>query len=143
MTPDRLAEIHRACFQVPRPWTEAEFADLCASPTSFLVPHAVGFALGRAVADEAELLTIAVLPDARRTGLGKLLMTGFLDEAARRGATSAFLEVSEANGPALALYRSAGFALVGKRRGYYRDGSTNFDALILKRDVGGDITLEV
>lgn len=143
MTPARLAEIHRACFQVPRPWSEAEFADLCASSACFLVPHAAGFALGRAVADEAELLTIAVLSDARRTGLGKLLMTEFLDEAARRGATSAFLEVSETNASALALYRSAGFALIGRRRGYYRDGPTHFDALILKRDVSGNISIGV
>lgn len=143
MTPVRLAEIHRACFQMPRPWTEVEFADLCAAPTCFLVPHAKGFALGRAVADEAELLTIAVLPDARRTGLGKLLMTGFLAEAARRGATCAFLEVSEENLPALALYQSAGFALAGRRRGYYRDGPAHFDALILKRDVSGNISIGV
>lgn len=143
MTPARLAEIHHACFQVPRPWAEAEFADFCASPSCFLVPHAAGFALGRAVADEAELLTIAVLPDARRTGLGKLLITGFLDEAARRGATSAFLEVSEANESALALYRGAGFAMVARRRGYYRDGPTHVDALILKRCVSGNISLGV
>jgi len=88
-----------------------------------------GFVLARAVAGEAEVLTLAVDPAARRSGLGARLLAGAAGEAARRGAASLFLEVSEANGPARALYARAGAEEVGRRRRYYADGS---DALVLR-----------
>ncbi len=87
-----------------------------------------GFILARAVADEAEVLTLAVDPAARRRGWGGLLLRGALAEVARRGAESLFLEVSEGNAPARALYARAGATEVGRRRRYYADGS---DALVL------------
>ncbi len=133
MTCEQLAEIHRACFRVPRPWSADEFAGLLAGPHCFLVPHASGFALGRAVAGEAELLTIAVLPDTRRTGLGKQLLAGFLAEAQTRQATSAFLEVAADNDAAIRLYEGQGFALAGRRKGYYATSSGAVDALIYSR----------
>lgn len=90
--------------------------------------------MGRVIADEAELLTLAVAPPARRQGLGRGLLAHFLDEARRRGATRAFLEVAADNGPACALYQAGGFAEDGRRRGYYRgpDGVV-VDALLLSR----------
>jgi [ribosomal protein S18]-alanine N-acetyltransferase len=108
MTPADLARLHAACFTMPRPWGAAEFADLLASPLVFLVAEPAGFALGRAVADEAELLTLAVDPSARRQGSGRRLLTKFEAEAASRGATSAFLDVAAGNDAARALYLSAG-----------------------------------
>ena len=73
MTPDALAAIHADAMEVPGPWTAKDFTDLIAAPGTFLVPHPStnGFALGRVVADEAELLTLAVSPTARRRGLGR------------------------------------------------------------------------
>lgn len=91
-----------------------------------------GFALGRAVAWEAEVLTIAVRPASRRGGIGHALMRAVMAEAARRGAGNLFLEVSEANGPARALYAGLGAAEAGRRRRYYADGS---DALVLRLDL--------
>ncbi|WP_245216974.1 GNAT family N-acetyltransferase [Neoroseomonas nitratireducens] len=91
-----------------------------------------GFALGRAAAGEAEVLTIAVRPDARRAGLGRALMRALMAEAARRGAADLFLEVSEANASARALYAGLGAAEAGRRRRYYADGS---DALVLRIDL--------
>ncbi len=135
MTPEDLAAIHRACFRTPRPWTAAEFTDLLASPQCFLRSAPDGFALGRVIAGEAELLTIAVRPAARQRGIGRRLLEDFLAEAAQRGAISAFLEVSEANESALALYLKAGFALIARRHNYYRDPVASHDALILKRAV--------
>ncbi len=133
MTPRHLAALHAACFTAPRPWSEAEFAALLDDPLVFLLtePEA-GFLLGRVVAGEAELLTLAVAPDLRRQGTGRRLVAGFLDEAARRGAESAFLEVAAPNAAARALYAAAGFAEVGRRRNYYRtpEGGAE-DALIL------------
>lgn len=133
MTPDRLAALHAAAFVTPRPWGEAEFAALLAEPGVFLVAEEAGFALGRAVLDEAELLTIAVAPEARRQGLGHRLMTEWEVAAAARGARRALLEVAQDNTAARALYAARGFTPAGRRRGYYRhpDGH-RVDALVLE-----------
>ncbi|MBB5692471.1 GNAT family N-acetyltransferase [Muricoccus pecuniae] len=89
----------------------------------------LGFVLARSLAGEAEILTIAVDPEARQRGLGTALLAAAAGEAGRRGAEVLFLEVSEANAPARALYARAGAAEVGRRRRYYTDGT---DALVLR-----------
>lgn len=137
MTPADLAALHARAFTTPRPWSEAEFAALLADPLAFLLVEGdAGFLLGRAVAGEAELLTIAVLPEARRLGLGRRLVGRFIYQARLRGADSAFLEVAEDNAAARALYLAAGFAEAGRRRGYYRtpEGKA-VDALVLVRSL--------
>ncbi|TCZ55290.1 GNAT family N-acetyltransferase [Roseicella aquatilis] len=91
-----------------------------------------GFVLARAAGGEAEILTLAVLPAARRQGLGAALMAAALAGAAARGAEAMFLEVAAGNAAALPLYRGLGFAEVGRRRRYYPDGA---DALVLRRDL--------
>ena len=130
-TPEALARLHAAAFVSPRPWSAAEFATLLASPHSLLTVAPEGFALARVLAQEAELLTLAVAPGARRRGLGRALLEGCLAQAARRGAGAMFLEVAADNAAARALYARAGFAETGLRRGYY-DGT---DALVLRRDL--------
>lgn len=122
-----LAALHARCFTTPRPWTAAEFAELLASPLCFLLTEAQGFLLGRVIADEAELLTIAVAPEARRQGEGARLLAAFAQAAKARGATTAFLEVAENNAAARALYARAGWAQAGRRKGYYH--SPEGDAL--------------
>lgn len=132
--PDALAALHARCLDTPRPWTAAEFAGFLADPTCFLLGDATGFLLGRAVAGEAELLTLAVAPEARRRGIARALVAAFLAEAAARGAETAFLEVAADNAPAEALYRAAGFAQAGRRRGYYaRPPQPPLDALVMAR----------
>jgi ribosomal-protein-alanine N-acetyltransferase len=79
----------------------------------------VGFSLTRRVLDEAELLLIAVIPDARRRGVGAALLRGVIAEARGAGAAKLHLEVREGN-PAIQLYTAAGFAKTGERRAYYR-----------------------
>jgi [ribosomal protein S18]-alanine N-acetyltransferase len=135
VTPDALAALHGRCFLTPRPWSEPEFAGFLSDPLAFLLVEGdAGFLLGRAVAGEAELLTIAVAPEARRLGLGRKLVSRFLYQARLRGAQSAFLEVAADNAAARALYLGAGFSEAGRRRGYYRtpDGQA-LDALVLLR----------
>lgn len=134
MTAAEMARLHATAFTTPRPWSEAEISDLLASPFCFALTEPGGFLLGRVVAGEAELLTIAVAPAARRQGLGRKLAQGFLDRARHQGAESAFLEVAAGNDAARALYAAIGFSPAGKRRGYYQrpDGTTD-DALILVR----------
>lgn len=137
MTPAALARLHALCFTYPRPWSEPEFASLLAGTGAFLVSDPQGFALGRAIAGEAELLTIAVAPCARRQGLGRQLLDQFLDAARHHGSAIVFLEVAADNTPALTLYRHAGFAECGRRSGYYAGpGARKTDALVLSRAVG-------
>ncbi|MFN3847620.1 MAG: ribosomal protein S18-alanine N-acetyltransferase [Paracoccaceae bacterium] len=131
-----LAALHAACFTLPRPWTASEITALFDTPHVFAIHESGGFLIGRAVAGEAELLTLAVSPDLRRLGMGRRLVHTFLTEAAARGATSAFLEVAASNFPAIALYEQTGFAPVGRRKGYYRGpNGTQDDALVLSRAV--------
>lgn len=134
MTADDLARLHAACFTTPRPWSVEEFSGLLAEPGSILVAGAFGFALGRIVLDEAELLTIAVDPGKRRNGIGRGLLAGFLEAAAAKGASSVFLEVASDNAPAMGLYQAAGFVKAGLRRGYYREaGGRRTDAVLMRR----------
>lgn len=129
-----LAALHGRCFAGPhRPWSAAEFAALLDSHACFLLGDGAGFAIGRSIADEAELLTLAVAPEARRQGRGRALLEAFRATARARGAARAFLEVAADNLPALALYHADGWTGAGRRRGYYAPG---LDALVLCRDLG-------
>jgi ribosomal-protein-alanine N-acetyltransferase len=95
--------------------------------------EAVGFTLSRGVLDEEELLLIAVHPDHRGTGIGRVLLQRFIDAAEARGMTKLFLEMREGN-PAESLYRRAGFEPIGRRRNYYRSASTGpIDAITYAR----------
>lgn len=87
-----------------------------------------GFALARAILDEAELLLIATSPKCRRRGIGAALLRSILAEAHGRGVTRVHLEVRAGNA-AIGLYQAHGFAKNGERRDYYR-GRTgqSFDA---------------
>jgi len=93
----------------------------------------VGCILCRIAADEAEVITIAVLPAARRRGAGAALLTAAEAAARRRGAAAMFLEVAADNAAGLALYGGRGYRDVGRRRGYYRRRETKVDAILMKK----------
>lgn len=122
-------------------WTRSQCAGILPMPGVKLVVarfgdgRSVGFALYRTIAGEAELLLLAVSPEFRRRGIGRMLLDQFLDHARDRGVTRVHLEVREGN-PAVIMYRSAGFGLAGRRPKYYhgRYGG-EYDALTLSRDV--------
>ncbi len=80
-----------------------------------------GLILGRCVADEAEILNLAVLPPARRRGEGGALLKSVLEEFRSRGVTRVFLEVRESNMTAITFYTKHGFEKAGRRGGYYRN----------------------
>lgn len=96
----------------------------------------VGFALSRLLMDEAELLLLAVEPDARGHGVGRALIERTVEIAVGKGAHRLLLEVRDGN-QALDLYQGSGFSEIGRRRDYYRgsDGTTR-DALTLARPIG-------
>ena len=133
-----LARVHAASFDAS--WSAADLATLLDGPGAFaLMARHEGvqaFVLARAIADEAEILTIAVSPDFRRRGLARTLVDAAARLAESHGAQSLFLEVAEDNPAAIALYGGAGFALVGHRRSYYaRPGVAPVDALVMRRDL--------
>lgn len=100
------------------------------------VPQPAGFAMGQLAADEAEILSIGVLPPFQKSGLGRRLLKGLSTALSNAGAERLFLEVAADNPAAIALYESEGFKQVGKRPGYYeRAGSSPVDALVLARDL--------
>ena len=120
----------------PRPWSEAEIAAVLDSALCFVLTAPLGFLIGRAVAGEAELLTIAVDPAARRQGIAAGLVAGFLAEARARRAGVAFLEVAADNAAARGLYAAAGFTDSGVRRGYYHTAAGRaVDAVLMARAV--------
>ena len=105
-------------------WTRSQTLGVLAMPgvrlTLALVDEApAGFALARAIVDEAELLLLAVDPARRRAGLGGALLRAVEADCAARGVRKLHLEV-RSNNPALRLYTGRGFTQVGERRGYYR-----------------------
>ena len=122
-------------------WTFSQCAGLLPLPGVWLTlardkQTVVGFALARLVADEAELLLLAVKPADQRHGIGRMLLEHFEDEATARGAVRLHLEVREGN-HALSLYEQAGFGLVGRRRDYYSgQKGDRYDALTLAKSAG-------
>ncbi len=79
---------------------------------------------------QGDIQTIGVAPDARRQGLGRVLMLRLIDEARERGATEVFLEVRADNPGAQALYESLGFVVIAVRPHYYQ--SDDIDAVVMR-----------
>lgn len=133
MTPEKMASIHAAAMTVPRPWSAETISGLMNSPGGFVVAQEAGFALGRVVEDEAELLTLAVSPQSQRKGTGARCLAAFEREAHARGATRAFLEVAAINAAARALYAKAGWEEDGVRPRYYRADPAPIDAILMSK----------
>lgn len=132
----RFAALHATAFETP--WDEAAFAGLLDQAGVFACETADGFILMRGVADEAEILTLAVRPEARGQGQGAQLVVEGVALADRNGADRVFLEVAEDNAPALALYGRAGFVQTGQRPRYYaRPDGSRVDALLFTLNLSG------
>ena len=122
----RLASLHASAFADC--WSAAAFESLLEAPGVHALAGANGFVVVRVVADEAEVLTLAVAPAARRAGLGRALGNAAAALARDLGAERLHLEVSIENTAARALYAAMGFVETGRRARYYADGA---DALVL------------
>jgi ribosomal-protein-alanine N-acetyltransferase len=112
----------------PEAWSASAYRDELADrrTRSYVVAEQdgelVGWAGVRVIGREAEILTVGVVPAARRRGIARLLLATLLNEARARGATEVFLEVRVDNVAARTLYDQAGFATMGLRQGYYDGG---------------------
>ena len=134
-----LAALHRACFPED-PWDADAIGRILALPgtsgfTAWFDDQPVGFALLRNLGDEAEILSIGVLPKWRRQGIGRALLNAVVAAASGQSLGSIVLEVAIDNDAAHRLYRRSGFLGVGRRPGYYRRPGARADALIMRRAV--------
>lgn len=144
--PDRLADIvpmHAAAFPPPLGpvWGEDMLRPLLENPASVtfiarvgLAGANTGFIIGQVAADVSEIVSVGVVPDWQRRGIGAHLIGAFGRAAFRAGATRLFLEVASDNIAAAKLYASIGCAEVGRRKGYYqRDGAAAVDAIVMSK----------
>jgi ribosomal-protein-alanine N-acetyltransferase len=138
-----IEPIMRAAFD-PRygeAWTRSQCAGVMAMPGVTLTIAEVdgapaGFAVTRAIMDEAELLLLAVDPKRRRRGIGSALLRAIVADAQSRGIAKLHLEVRAGNDAAV-LYRKAGFEKIGERHDYYRGANGKlFDAHTFMRVLG-------
>jgi ribosomal-protein-alanine N-acetyltransferase len=135
---DLLASLHARAF--PKPWSAAEIAKLMENQAVFAFVHgngaeAQGFVMGWTAAGDAEVLTVAVVPEARRKGFGAALVTAAGVAALVRGAKSIHLEVAEDNTAARALYAKLGYEEAGRRHAYYAGEGGSIDAIVMRRDL--------
>jgi ribosomal-protein-alanine N-acetyltransferase len=112
-------------------WSAVSVAETLGVPGTVAFLAADACAILRVTGDEAELLTIAVLPAARRKGVAAALLRACLAEAAAAGAAHVYLEVAGSNAAARALYSSAGFGEAGRRPGYYQGPKGREDAVLM------------
>jgi ribosomal-protein-alanine N-acetyltransferase len=135
---ETLAAVHWQAFSPG--WSAAELSELLAGPGTYALlaedANPVGMILCRAVAGEAEILTLAVVPQARRQGLARALTLAAAGLARQAKAEEMFLEVAVDNLAAVRLYESIGFRRAGLRRGYYdRDDGVRVDAAVMRLDL--------
>lgn len=124
-----LENLHRACFP-HKPWTANDFADLKKSGCEVIASQN-GFIVWRIVADEAEIITIGVHPDARGTGIAESILTIMENSTNNTGVKKIFLEVAENNIPARRLYEKCGYAKIGTRPKYYE----GVDAILMEKKI--------
>ena len=106
MTPDQLTQLHQLCFDTPAPWSAAAFSQFLADDVCAFVTSENAFMLGRLIGDEAEVLTLAVAPVARRQGAALALMTRFHAQAAGRGVARIFWKFQPKIQPRLRFIKS-------------------------------------
>jgi Acetyltransferases len=115
-----LSILERRCFSDP--WSAEGFREVLSTPVCFGLVAAMGkdlqgYFLARLVAGEAEVLNLAVDPDHRRRGVGRILLEAGLRELQLRGGREVFLEVRESNAGARAMYWLAGSGSSGPDSG--------------------------
>lgn len=131
-----IAELEKLCFSDP--WSENSIASEVENPLSYwLVAEIDGVVAGyvgsQTVLDASDMMNLAVSPDYRRQGIGKALVEALSEHLQQNNVIALLLEVRVSNEPAIALYESLGFALVGRRPKYYHNPRE--DALILRKEL--------
>ena len=133
---ETLLTLESRSFSVP--WNAAALlSHLAANHTLSLLllegDAPAGYLLAGFTPPEGDLYRVAVLPEKRRRGYGRLLLDAFLAAAGERAVDTLWLDVRESNEAAIALYRSFGFDVVLKRENYYRDPTEAAFVMTAKR----------
>ncbi|MFZ4540516.1 MAG: GNAT family N-acetyltransferase [Rickettsiales bacterium] len=133
-----LAEVHKGCFY--KGWSHLEFESFFERAGVFAAiaydkkQHAVGFVLCWLIEDQCDLLSMGVLPDNRRDGVGQMLLDFALENARSLGGKFMMLEVNVNNTAAITLYEAQGFEKFSTRKGYYANADgTKADALCMRK----------
>ncbi len=139
----RIVEIERASYSTP--WRRSTFEGLLRRSDTDLIGatldgRLVGYSVTWTILDQAELGNVAVAPDARKRGLGRMLVRGALRRAEARGARECYLEVRQSNATAQRIYRGLGFLPVGVRRRYYADPIEDAVVMRARLQAGSDNT---
>jgi ribosomal-protein-alanine acetyltransferase len=130
-----VSRLHHATFDPG--WTEKDITEMLSITgteiaLAEIAGEAVGLAIIRSIADQAELLTIATLPSQRRKYVAATVLKHAFTKAQSLGATSLFLEVAQSNSSAHKLYMKLGFSETGRRKAYYASGD---DAIVMARSL--------
>lgn len=131
---DGAYEVERSC--LTEAWSRDAICELIERKTAvYLVAVAKNTVCGIAgmyiVTDEGQITNVAVMPEYRNQGVGKLLFGTLVDERKKRDVNLFTLEVASCNSAAIKLYGGFGFVLVGRRKGFYK----NDDALIMQKRI--------
>ncbi len=136
---DAIVNIEKACF--PDPWSRESFArDIAENEFAYLavleaegLEALAGYADMTCILGEANIDSIAVVPEARGRGLGEALLSHMIDRATGQGCYLMMLEVRRSNEAAISLYKKHGFEEIGVRRGYYADNGE--DAILMNKEL--------
>jgi len=133
-----LWKIDQVCFAQGISYTRRELAFYIAQKRGFtLIAELEGRIVGFVVVDrdrqgQGHVITIDVLPEARRSGLGSCLMAAAEERLRTLGCAVVFLETAVDNGAALAFYKRRGYSIVDIIPRYYLN---SIDALVLAKDL--------
>ncbi|MFZ3213686.1 MAG: N-acetyltransferase [Terriglobales bacterium] len=133
-----LWQIDQACFTRGISYTRRELAFYLARKRGFtLVAELASRILGFVVVDrdrqgQAHVITIDVLPEARRSGLGSRLMAAAEERLGMLGCSVVFLETAVDNTAAIAFYKRHGYTVMHTIPRYYLD---SIDALVLSKEL--------
>jgi len=132
LSPDALAATHRAAFGLQPGWRAADFSGYLSDPTALIIGTHDCFVLVRIAGPEAEILTLASHPDVQRQGRATKLLRDCMRRLEIAGIEDVFLDVSDQNAAARALYDRSGFIEFARRKNYYANGAT---ALCMKAEL--------
>lgn len=131
---DGIVNIENKCFSSP--WTREGIEEELINPLShFLVAVAdeieAGYIGVQEICGEAYVTNVGVLPEYRRNGIARALVSAAINAAEERECEFITLEVRESNAAAIALYEALGFENAGRRKGFYT--KPNEDALLFTK----------